>query len=83
MQAEFSEGLPPKVRAVPEWVADPQFFPGASGLLTQDDWRDVTPGQSGLYETLPPPPTNGVMVVGNYFTSCATYAQVRAGESQA
>jgi hypothetical protein len=30
MKADFTEGLPPNVRPVPEWVADPQFFPGAT-----------------------------------------------------
>ncbi len=80
LESDFRHGLPPGVYPITDWVADPQFFPGATGLLTEDDWADVAPGQAGLYAQLPDARTGGVIVVGNYFASVATYEKVRTGE---
>lgn len=80
LKADFQDDLPRGVHPVTEWVADPQFFPGASGLLTEQRWADVAPGESGVFTALPHVSTGGVMVVGNYFASVATYEKVRTGE---
>ena len=80
LETEFQVGLPVGVYPVPEWVADPQFFPGASGLLTEEAWADVAPGQSGTFVDLPKARTGGVLVMGNYFAGLATYERVRSGE---
>lgn len=80
LRADFTTDLPPNVHPITEWVADPQFFPGAAGLFTEDSWDDVVPGQSGRFDDLPPPPEHGVLVVGHYFASVATYERVLTGE---
>ena len=51
---------PMGVFPVSQWCADPQFFPGATGLLSETSWQDVYPGSAGVVETLPPPPEHGV-----------------------
>lgn len=79
-RSDFSDELPPKVRAVPEWISDPQFFPGATGLITEDSWQAVVPGRAGPFKQLPAPPKGGVVVLGNYFSSVKTYERVRAAE---
>jgi hypothetical protein len=80
LRARFTTRLPPNVFPVDDWVADPQFFPGAAGLLTESTWEEVSPGHAGHFEELPPPPNRGVIVVGNYFASLHTYKRVRSGE---
>ncbi|MCA1706863.1 MAG: hypothetical protein LC808_27815 [Actinobacteria bacterium] len=58
--------LPERVHPVRDWCADPQFFPGATGLLSNRSWADVIPGSAGVTGDLPPPPERGVIVLGNY-----------------
>lgn len=65
---------------MPEWISDPQFFPGATGLFTEDSWQAVVPGRAGPFKQLPAPPKGGVVVLGNYFASVKTYERVRAAE---
>jgi hypothetical protein len=80
LQSEFATGLPPGVHPIAEWVADPQFFPGATGLLREERWEDVSPGQAGRYTEFPTVEPGGVIVLANYFASCATYEDVRSGK---
>lgn len=77
---EFTADLPPGVHPVEAWCRDPQFFPGATGLLTAVAWSEVDPGSDGVSDTPPPAPKRGVVVVGNYQATLASYRRVLAGE---
>jgi hypothetical protein len=78
---EFSDDLPPRVHRVHTWCSDPQFFPGATGLIAADSWSDVEPGSAGA-ATSPWPivPDGGVIVVGNYQATWDSYKSLCAGE---
>lgn len=77
--AEFTKDLPDGVHPVGEWCADPQFFPGATGLLLDRLWSDVRPGSAGMLSALPPAPQGGVIVIGNYQATLASYARITSG----
>lgn len=77
---DFSDHLPPGVFPVDEWCRDPQFFPGATGLLTAASWAEVDPGSDGILDPPPPAPTRGVLVVANYQATLGSYRRVLAGE---
>ena len=65
-----------------EWCADPQFFPGASGLLSDASWDSVEPGVVGVSEQILPVPHRGVMVIGNYQASLRSYRRLLDGETR-
>lgn len=73
---QFSDCLPEGVHRVSEWCADPQFFPGATGLLTALSWDEVTPGSMGVLEQPPPAPEHGVLVVGNCQAILTSYRRI-------
>src|SRR6476469_5166983 len=75
----FARDLPPGVHPVERWCADPQFFPGATGLLSNSSWDEVEPGSVGVSTDLLPAPQNGVLVLGNYQASLASYQRLLDG----
>jgi hypothetical protein len=75
---DFGEDLPDGVSPVSQWCADPQFFPGATGLLSETSWQDVYPGSAGAVETFSPPPEHGLVVVGNYQATVRSYQRILA-----
>lgn len=75
---DFDEDLPNGVSPVSQWCADPQFFPGATGLSSETSWQDVSPGSAGVAETLPPSPEHGLVVVGNYQATVHSYQRILA-----
>jgi hypothetical protein len=75
---DFGEGLPDGVFPVSQWCADPQFFPGATGLLLETSWQDVYPGSAGVVETFSPPPEHGLVVVGYYQATVRSYQRIVA-----
>ncbi len=77
---QFVTDLPPGVHPVEQWCADPQFFPGATGLLSDQSWPDVKPGSVGVSAELLPAPLGGVLVLGNYQASRASYRRVLDGQ---
>jgi hypothetical protein len=79
LAGDFTADLPPGVRPVGAWCRDPQFFPGATGLLTADSWSGVVPGSAGLLDPPPPAPVRGLLVIGNYQATLASYQRVLDG----
>ncbi|HVB00555.1 MAG TPA: uracil-DNA glycosylase family protein [Acidimicrobiales bacterium] len=77
---EFAEDLPLGVSPVTEWCAEPQFFPGASGLVSLPAWDLVVPGELGFTEELPGPSLGGVLVLGNYQATLSSYRRILSGE---
>ncbi len=75
---DFGEDLPDGVFPGSQWCTDPQFFPGATGLLSETSWLDVSPGSAGVVETLPPPPEHGLVVVGAYQATVHSYLRILA-----
>ena len=65
-----------------EWCADPQFCPGATGLLSDASWDSVEPGVVGVSEQILPVPHRGVMVIGNYQASLRSYRRLLDGETR-
>jgi hypothetical protein len=59
LASEFTKDLPEGVDPVRPWCADPQFFPGATGLIDATAWSEVTPGSDGTIEDSPPVATEG------------------------
>lgn len=80
LAASFRSDLPAGVHPVEQWCADPQFFPGATGLLTARSWLEVVPGSAGVAFDLPAPPEGGVLVLGNYQASLASYQRILSGD---
>lgn len=80
LAARFADDLPPAVHPVDRWCADPQFFPGATGLLSNSCWDEVEPGSADVSADLLPAPKNGVLVVGNYQASLASYQRLLDGD---
>jgi Uracil DNA glycosylase superfamily len=81
LAAEFSTDLPAGVHPVARFCAEPQFFPGATGLLSASTWRVVTPGvEDPVVDPGPGDPTVEVMVIGNYQATRASYERILAGE---
>lgn len=80
LSEEFSSDLPAGIHAVTEWCADPQFFPGATGLLSASSWSDVKPGSSGILQEPPPAPIGGVIALGNYQATISSYRRILSGE---
>ncbi len=56
IERELPTDLPDGVYAVSPGCADPQFLPGASGLMTASSWAEVIPGSEGLTSSFPPAP---------------------------
>jgi hypothetical protein len=54
IERELTTDLPEGVHPVSEWCADPQFFPGATGLVIANSWDEVVPGSQGLSSSPPP-----------------------------
>jgi hypothetical protein len=80
LAADFIDDLPYGVRPVLEWCPDPQFFPGATGLITAESWPEVTPGSDGVLESpWPIAHDGGVVVVGNYQATWASYQRLCSG----
>ena len=77
---EFFEDLPSGVSPVTEWCAEPQFFPGASGLLPHATWDLVVPGELGVTEEFPNPSIGGILVLGNYQATFGSYRRILSGE---
>ena len=80
LAARFARDLPADVHPVEQWCAEPQFFPGATGLLTSRTWLEVVPGRSGVAVDLPMAPERGVLVLGNYQASRASYQRILDGD---
>ena len=72
--ADFSHDLPAGVHPVDRFCGEPQFFPGASGLLTDATWTSVKAGASA--PTSFPCANVRVIVVGNYHASRASYERI-------
>jgi hypothetical protein len=75
---EFANDLPEGVNPVRRWCRDPQFFPGATGLLSELSWQDVSPGTVGAMDKLLPPPVHGAVIVGNYQATLRSYERILA-----
>ncbi len=80
LAAKFALDLPAGVHPVEEWCADPQFFPGATGLLSSSSWAEVIPGSTGVAVDLPSPPEAGVLVLANYQASRDSYRRILDGD---
>ena len=80
IERELRTELPDGVFPVSSWCAEPQFFPGASGLMIEDDWEEVRPGSRGLGAAIPPAPIGGVLVLGNYQATLSSYERIVSGE---
>ncbi len=80
LAARFASDLPAGVHPVEQWCAEPQFFPGATGLLRSRTWLEVVPGSSGVAVDLPTPPERGVLVLGNYQATRASYQRILDGD---
>ncbi|TML07481.1 MAG: hypothetical protein E6G39_19655 [Actinobacteria bacterium] len=76
---DFTADLPKGVEPVAHWCRDPQFFPGATGLLTNSSWADVVPGGHGFSDHPPPARQRGVVVLGNYQATAASYQRILDG----
>ena len=77
---QLSADLPEGVHPVDAWCADPQFFPGATGLLAASSWSEVVPGAQGVLSRLPDPPECGVLVLGNYQATLSSYRRILSGK---
>jgi hypothetical protein len=80
LAVQFADDLPVGVHPVEQWCAEPQFFPGATGLLSNSSWLDVAPGSAGLAVGLPPAPERGVLVLGNYQATRSSYQRILDGD---
>ena len=78
--ARFASDLPADVHPVDQWCAEAQFFPGATGLLASRTWLKVVPGSAGVAVDLPVRPERGVLVLGNYQASRASYQRILDGD---
>jgi uracil-DNA glycosylase family 4 len=76
----FADDLPEGVHGVERFCGEPQFFPGATGLLRDATWATVREGSGSPAISDFPPATVRVMVVGNYHTSYASYQRILRGE---
>jgi len=76
LRRDFADDLSVGVHPVEKWCPDPQFFPGATGLLSEISWQRVSPGSAGILENLPSPPARGVVVVGNYQATRLSYQRI-------
>jgi uracil-DNA glycosylase family 4 len=76
---QFTDDLPAGVHPVGAWCRDPQFFPGATGLLRAKSWTEVDPGSDGIAGPPPAAPLRGVLVLGNYQATLASYQRVLDG----
>lgn len=61
-------------------VREPQFFPGASGLLDSLDWNDVVPCARPAGPPFPPWRPGGVLVVAHNFSSADKYDEICSRE---
>lgn len=80
LAAEFVNDLPAGVHPVAEYCGEPQFFPGATGLLTEQSWDEVREGMGAPAGEELPPADVRVMVVGNYHASRRSYERIVARE---
>lgn len=71
--------LPEGVEPVRTRCRDPQFFPGAAGLIEAASWNDVIPGSGQTTEGLLDPPRRGVLVLGNYQATASSYRRLLDG----
>lgn len=71
---------PDNVDPIDEWLAEPRFFPGASGLPTESTWatlrRGARPPLGDDVSHYPEVGARDVMIVGNYLASRASYKNV-------
>lgn len=79
LTVDFTHDLPPGVHAVEPWCAEPQFFPGASGMPTEHSWHDVQPGSRGIPDRLPTADQRDVMVLGNFQATLTSYRRIVDG----
>ena len=77
LEDDFTADLPTGVEPVDHWCRDPQFFPGATGLLTNSSWADVVPGGHGFSDNPPPARQRGVVVLGNVGFFLGAFASAR------
>lgn len=78
LAADFVDDLPAGVHPIPSWCPEPQFFPGATGLLAESSWVEVIPGTAAIEEPLPAP-QRGALVLGNYQATLSSYQRVLDG----
>jgi len=78
LATDFVDDLPAGVHPIPSWCGEPQFFPGASGLLAQCSWAEVVPGTEESEELLAAP-QRGALVLGNYQATLSSYQRVLDG----
>lgn len=76
LEEDFFGDLPDGVHRVDKRCREPQFFPGATGLLTESSWSEVIPGRRKVEERLPPAPRRGILVLGNYQATLASYQRI-------
>jgi hypothetical protein len=69
----FTSELPEHVCRVWQWCRDPQFFPGATGLIDAASWSEVQPGGEASRDSFGAVVQRGVIVVGNYQATRASY----------
>jgi hypothetical protein len=79
LRADLWPHLPPGVYPVEPPCAEPQFFPGGTGMPTEPSWSDVQPGSRGLPEALPSAEGRDLMVLGNFQATVSSYRQVVDG----
>src|SRR5258708_29861624 len=79
LAGDFTADLPTGVEPVDHWCRDPQFFPGATGLLTNSSWADVVPGGHGFSDNPPPARQRGVVVLGNCQATLKSYQPILHG----
>ena len=77
---DFSDELPAGVSPVTQYCREPQFFPGASGLLSSASWQEVEPAATEAANEFLPVPPHGVVVVGNYQATTASYMRLLRNE---
>lgn len=77
---QLTDDLPHGVYPISAWCADPQFFPGATGLMTASSWDEVIPGERGVLSQLPDMPERGVLILGNYQATLKSYGRILSGE---
>jgi len=78
LATDFVDDLPAGVHPIPSWCPEPQFFPGATGLLAESSWAEVIPGTADLDELLATP-QRGALVVGNYQATVSSYQRILDG----
>ncbi len=79
LRRDIDPFLPEHLAPVPHRIPEPQFFPGATGLLPYEEWAEVRPCSTGDRGLLPPVPESPVVVLGNFFATSDEFVDVDEG----